>query len=193
MLARRQARFFGARVLPVRKRPRAPSVPWSRQLGFRRRFMVVGHVDLDPSLPVCLFRRRGSIGVVPRTPKISSSTFAPARAAPRRAGRRPLQPDRQAGCREAAGQRQRRAAHQRDRVDDGEPLDIVVELLAGAFGDVAVFDREGATMVAGPATDRICSKNSSVRAVMATRCASARSSCSTVSLRPSSISRSPRA
>src|SRR5437762_3039768 len=42
-------------------------------------------------------------------------------------------------------------------------------------------------MVAGASNRSYLSKNSSVRAVMATRCASARSSCSTVSFRPSSM------
>jgi dTDP-4-amino-4,6-dideoxygalactose transaminase len=54
-----------------------------------------------------------------------------------------LQSDRQSRCGEAAGQRQCRTAYQRDGVDDAEPLDVVIELLAVAFGDVAVLDREG--------------------------------------------------
>src|SRR4051794_9476883 len=53
-----------------------------------------------------------------------------------------LQADRQARGSKAARHRQGRAAHQRDRIDDAEPLDVIVERLAGAFGDIAVLDRK---------------------------------------------------
>ena len=53
-----------------------------------------------------------------------------------------LQADRQTRGGEPARQRQRRATGEGDRIDDAEPLDIIVECLAGAFADIAVLDRE---------------------------------------------------
>ena len=53
-----------------------------------------------------------------------------------------LQSDRQARRGESARQRQGRAADQRDGIDDAEPLDVIVEFLARAFGDIAVLDRK---------------------------------------------------
>ena len=89
------------------------------------------------------FATLGSIGVVSRTPRISSSTFAPASScASPRGGATICKPIGRPDRREAAGQRQRRAAGQRDRIDDAEPFDIIVELLAVAFGDIAIPDRE---------------------------------------------------
>src|SRR5882672_9507216 len=48
-----------------------------------------------------------------------------------------LQSDRQARRGESARQRQRGTANQRNRIDDAEPLDVVVEFLARTFGDIA--------------------------------------------------------
>ena len=132
---------------------------------------------------------RGSIGVVPRTPRISSSTLAPASScASPRGGADHLQSDRQAGCGEAAGQRQRRAAGQRDRIDDAEPFDIIVELLAVAFGDVAVLDRER-RHDGRRAQQQIVGLEELQRALPSSRRAAPRRAaiCSTVSFRPSSI------
>ena len=97
---------------------------------------------------------------MPRTPKMSSSTLAPASScASPRGGATICKPDRQAGRGEPAGQRQRRAADQRDRVDDAEPLDVIVELLAGAFGRRSG-SRPGTAprWSRAPAADRTCRK-----------------------------------
>ena len=74
MLSRRQALLLGPRDLSGEEFSLArPALLAARQLAFGRRLVVVGHV---PLLGALYFGALGSIGVVPRTPRISSSTFA---------------------------------------------------------------------------------------------------------------------
>ena len=124
-----------------RNRSSSPSSPSSSSIS---RTADAGKVQACPPAvprgcvaPMSRFSLAGRSAPSPRSPARPRASPTPPAAWPRRAETADLQAHRQAGRGEPAGQRQRRAAGQRDGVGDGHPIDVAGKAMAVQLGEIA--------------------------------------------------------